>query len=86
VLGCFGAEPKNYVMHAEGGQVAVTGSEALMVTATADAPAAILELARERLQAKRAKDWVRADRLRAEIAAAGWKIVDTPAGARLEKA
>ncbi|MBM4062229.1 MAG: cysteine--tRNA ligase, partial [Planctomycetes bacterium] len=67
VLGCFGAEPKNYVMHAEGGQVAVTGSEALMVTATADAPAAILELARERLQAKRAKDWVRADRLRAEI-------------------
>jgi cysteinyl-tRNA synthetase len=32
-----------------------------------------------------AKDWATADRLRDQIAQAGWKIVDGPQGARLER-
>jgi cysteinyl-tRNA synthetase len=44
------------------------------------------ELLAQRVAAKAAKDWAQADALRARIAAAGWKIVDTAQGARLEKA
>jgi cysteinyl-tRNA synthetase len=46
----------------------------------------MLELLEQRAAAKKAKDWARADALRDRIAAAGWKIVDTPKGPRLEKA
>jgi cysteinyl-tRNA synthetase len=54
--------------------------------ASSDAPAELLELLEQRAAAKKAKDWARADALRDRIAAAGWKIVDTPKGPRLEKA
>tara|TARA_R110002072_G_scaffold87129_7_gene196728 strand:+ start:42716 stop:44149 length:1434 start_codon:yes stop_codon:yes gene_type:complete len=54
--------------------------------ATEDAPAEMLALLANRKAAKANKDWAAADQIRDEIAAAGWKIVDTPAGARLEKA
>ena len=40
----------------------------------------------QRDAAKKAKDWATADAIRQRVAAAGWKIVDTPQGARLEKA
>jgi len=50
-----------------------------------DAPAELVALLDQRKHAKASKDWAAADRIREEIAAAGWKIVDTPAGARLEK-
>jgi cysteinyl-tRNA synthetase len=50
-----------------------------------DAPAELVALLDQRKDAKASKDWAAADRIREEIAAAGWKIVDTPAGARLEK-
>ncbi|MGE3172991.1 MAG: cysteine--tRNA ligase [Planctomycetota bacterium] len=53
--------------------------------ATGDAPQELLLKLEQRKQAKKAKDFAAADRLRDEIAAAGWKIVDTPQGARLEK-
>jgi cysteinyl-tRNA synthetase len=49
-------------------------------------PAELLALLPERAAAKRAKDFATADRIRDRIAAAGWRIVDTPDGARLEKA
>lgn len=52
--------------------------------AATGAPAALQELLLQRTAAKKNKDWATADRLRDEIAAAGWKIVDTPQGARLE--
>jgi cysteinyl-tRNA synthetase len=39
-------------------------------------PDEVLALAHARLQARAARDWPEADRLRAEIEAAGWKIVD----------
>ncbi|MFM1871502.1 MAG: hypothetical protein RL398_924 [Planctomycetota bacterium] len=54
--------------------------------AAEEAPAALLELLAARNAAKQQKDWATADRLRAEIAAVGWKIVDAASGARLEKA
>lgn len=40
------------------------------------APPEIVALAEERLRARRARDWAVADRLKAEIEAAGWKVVD----------
>lgn len=53
---------------------------------TSDAPAELLALLDQRKAAKANKDWAAADKIRDEVNAAGWKIVDTPAGARLEKA
>ncbi len=49
------------------------------------APAEIVALADARAAAKAAKDWARADSLRAEIDAAGWTVTDTPTGAKLVK-
>jgi cysteinyl-tRNA synthetase len=54
--------------------------------AGADAPAELIALLPARDAAKKAKDWATADAIRQQVAAAGWKIVDTPQGARLEKA
>jgi len=49
-------------------------------------PPEIVELARERASARTARDWPRADTLRAEIEAAGWKVVDGGTAFRLEPA
>ncbi|MFN3331372.1 MAG: cysteinyl-tRNA synthetase [Caldilinea sp.] len=43
-----------------------------------------LGLLRQRTEARRQKDWATADRLRAEIEAAGWRVLDTPEGSVLE--
>jgi len=50
-----------------------------------DAPAAVQDLLLQRQAAKKHKDWQQADALRDQIAAAGWKIVDTASGPRLER-
>lgn len=44
---------------------------------SADVPAEITALADARAAARRARDWATADRLLAELAAEGWKVVDT---------
>lgn len=49
------------------------------------APAEIVALASDRAAAKTAKDWSRADKIRAQIEAAGWTVVDTRDGAKLVK-
>lgn len=49
------------------------------------APAEIVALASDRAAAKTAKDWSRADEIRAQIEAAGWTVVDTRDGAKLVK-
>jgi cysteinyl-tRNA synthetase len=54
--------------------------------ATSEAPVELQALLEQRKAAKLARDWATADQLRDRIAAAGWKIVDAPTGARLEKA
>src|SRR6185503_1035071 len=70
VLGCFGPEGN-----------AGVGTVGAFVHGVS-----VEELLAQRQAAKRAKDWATADRIRGQITAAGWKIVDTPTGPRLEKA
>lgn len=43
-------------------------------------PREVLELAEQRQAARKAKDWARADEMRAAIEAAGWTVKDTPKG------
>ena len=50
-----------------------------------DVPADIQKLADERISAKNAKDWTRADELRDKIDAAGWNIIDTKNGVKIIK-
>jgi len=47
------------------------------------APSEIVELARQRQEARTARDWEEADRLRAEIEAAGWEARDVAEGFQL---
>src|SRR5436190_18947161 len=49
-------------------------------------PDAVLSLAHDRAAARAARDWAAADRIRAEIEAAGWKIVDRGTDFALEPA
>lgn len=46
-------------------------------------PAEVEALAAERWQAKRQRDFARADALRAELQTAGWQVLDQPGGYRL---
>lgn len=47
-------------------------------------PDQVLAFVRERQQARERKDWATADKLREEIEAFGWRVVDTPEGSHLE--
>ena len=62
--------------------LAVFGDEPV----SSEAPPELVAMLDQRKQAKASKDWATADRIRDEIAAAGWKIVDAASGPRLEKA
>ena len=55
----------------------------IQLAAGAEVPAEIQNLARLRDEARGAKDWAEADRLRDEIRAAGWEVEDTPEGTRV---
>jgi cysteinyl-tRNA synthetase len=46
--------------------------------------AEVLELAARRQDARQAKDWAAADRLRQQVAALGWLVEDTPQGPNLK--
>jgi hypothetical protein len=50
------------------------------------APESVEEAARQRSEARAARDWETADRLREEIEAAGWRVVDRGTAYRLEPA
>lgn len=52
---------------------------------TAEAPPEIREMAEKRRGVRRNKNWAESDRLRDEIAAKGYKVLDTADGYRLEK-
>lgn len=52
---------------------------------TAEAPPEIREMAEKRREVRRNKNWAESDRLRDEIAAKGYKVLDTADGYRLEK-
>lgn len=55
------------------------------MTPSEDAPAEVVRLAERRGGARAARDFAVADRLRDEVAAAGWIITDTPDGFRLSR-
>ena len=52
----------------------------------AAAPAAVLDAAQRRSEARAAQDWATADELRSEIEAAGWRVTDSGTAFRLEPA
>jgi cysteinyl-tRNA synthetase len=54
-----------------------------LAEAEEEAPEELQRLAAEREEARSARDFERADRIRDELAEAGWEIRDTPEGARL---
>jgi cysteinyl-tRNA synthetase len=67
-------------LHAELGKaLALFG----FTTTPEEAPAAIVALAEQRQEARAAKDFAESDRLRDEIAAAGWDVRDEAGGFRL---
>ncbi len=49
------------------------------------ADAAVVELARLRDEARKARNWAESDRLRGEIAERGWIVQDTPQGGKLKR-
>jgi Glycosyl transferase family 2 len=51
-----------------------------------EAPQAVVDLAEARAIARRARDWPTADRLRGEIEASGWKVIDAGTLYSLERA
>ncbi len=57
-----------------------------MATTAGQAPEAVTEAASRRSDARAARDWATADRLRDEIEAAGWRVVDSGTAYRLEPA
>jgi cysteinyl-tRNA synthetase len=59
------------------------GLESLLEGGDEEAPEEVRRMAAEREEARAARDFERADRLRDELAAAGWEVRDTPEGARL---
>lgn len=63
----------------------INRAEKLRALETAVAPAEIVAMADARAVAKAARDWVRADALRAEIDAAGWTVIDGKDGQKLVK-
>ncbi|MBT5847237.1 MAG: cysteine--tRNA ligase, partial [Verrucomicrobiales bacterium] len=50
-----------------------------------EAPVELTALLEERAEARKAKDFARADAIRDELAKEGWTIEDTPKGARLKR-
>ena len=50
-----------------------------------DIPADVMEMVEARAAAKKAKDWAKADALRAEITARGYVVEDTPQGPKVSK-
>jgi cysteinyl-tRNA synthetase len=59
------------------------GLESLLEEGDEEAPEEIRRLAAEREEARAARDFERADRLRERLTDAGWEVRDTPEGARL---
>ena len=50
-----------------------------------DAPESIKQLAQQRLEAKKSRDFATADSLRNQIDEAGWTVMDTADGYKLVK-
>ena len=51
-----------------------------------EVPAEVIDLVNQRAAAKKAKDWPRADAIRARLAEMGWTVTDTAQGPKVSKA
>ena len=51
-----------------------------------EVPAEVMDLVNQRAAAKKAKDWPRADAIRARLAEMGWTVTDTAQGPKVSKA
>lgn len=56
-----------------------------LLEGTQDIPEAITKLASDRSEAKKEKNWEKADQIRHEIEALGWNMIDEKGGWRVEK-
>jgi cysteinyl-tRNA synthetase len=74
----LGHQP-DFILPAEAGAYQLKGAEAHMI----HVPAEIAQLAKERENARREKNWERSDELRARIFALGWEVRDTKEGQKL---
>ena len=50
-----------------------------------DVPADVMALVEERAAAKKAKDWARADAIRAQLTGMGWSVTDTAQGPKVDR-
>ena len=64
---------------------AVKNNQSVLEEDIPEPPDEILTLVQLRQLARAAKDWTQSDQLRQQIASFGWRVVDTPQGATLEK-
>ncbi len=76
----IGIDPRAWQAVMEGRE-----QEANALSAALVVPVEVRRLVEQRQQARLAKDWAESDRLRAEIGARGWKVMDTPEGPQLER-
>jgi len=65
----------------------IVGAVGLVLDAGGDeVPAEVLAVARQRDEARAAKDWAQADALRDQLVADGWVVEDTPSGTQVRPA
>jgi Cysteinyl-tRNA synthetase len=50
-----------------------------------DVPDEVMQIAGQRMEAKNQQDYKKADDLRNQLSAMGWKVIDTKDGFKLEK-
>lgn len=72
LLGLFRSEPSEFIANCDKKNAG-------------DVPQEVLDLVAKRAEAKAAKDWAKADAIRAEITALGYSVKDTKEGAVVEK-
>ena len=63
----------------------MTGILGILYNRKAAAPEEVMALAEERAQARKNKDWAKADELRAKITELGYAVEDTQSGPKLIK-
>ena len=64
-------------------QQALRAQESIASSSRPTPPDDVINLVQQREQARQQKDWAASDALRQQIAAAGWKVMDTPDGPHL---
>ena len=50
-----------------------------------EVPAEVTDLVNQRAAAKKAKDWARADAIRAQLSEMGWTVTDTAQGPKVSR-